>query len=133
MVDEIERVLADDGVSLHNWSAEKARTRWVVRRGEEPIWRFITKREAVSFLDAVKAAYLMLFRYPELLANYKHPKLPGSNLTARDYVIWLLDNAQYLGVRRALDIFDAVVKAPPQPEPVTYTDNVISFPTARRA
>jgi hypothetical protein len=86
----------------------------------------------MRFMEALNEVRSTLADNPAWLTDQPHPKLPYSNLTARDYAVWLLDNAQsFSGMLRAFRV--VVPKKAPPPAPPQYSDNVIPFPVARRA
>ena len=115
-------------VLSNEWVGERrGPQKWVARRGGQIICRFKTKRELERFFDALRDVRFLLDGDPAWLADQPHPKIPNSNLTARDYAVWLLDHAaSFSGMLRA---FRLVIGPPARPR---YTDNVIPFPAARR-
>ena len=100
----------------------KARSRWHLKRKLETIQTFKTKAEAEAFFAQLGEAVTAVKEHTTLLADKPHPKLPGANLTARDYVKWLIVNAQYPGICRAIDIIMEAKERMPR-----YGGNVIEF------
>jgi hypothetical protein len=107
------------------WVGEKHGKHWLLKRGFLTIRRCKTKGEAQLLLDAIGDGYRRLAENPSLLAGEPHPVLPTSNLTARDYVEWLLNNTvSYDGIIRALGL---IHKASRTPVEAPLGDNVIPF------
>jgi hypothetical protein len=79
--------------------------------------------------ERVTSAKKTLNEHPGLLANEPHPKLPpGSNLTARNYAAWLLDNAGRAGRTKACVMVErAMVGVPAPPDEIPYGEHVIPF------
>jgi hypothetical protein len=126
---EIEKYLDDEweGVPLENG-------KWLVRRGPTPIRKFKTRDEAQTFLNAVAEAHARLDADPELLAATPHPRLPGSNLTARDYAYWLLEQGNNADrIRRALRMVSEATQQPKPAETRELGSNVILFKPRRAA
>jgi hypothetical protein len=109
--------------AYYTWTAEKARTKWIVRRGDQVMARFDTKTEAFKVIAMIDKAFSILSTRRALLADRPHPRLPKSNLTERDYVVWLLGYAGLNGVQRALGTIALALPV----ETETRTDNVIPF------
>ena len=86
-----------------DWSGVKVGPqKWVARRGNQIVCRFKTKRELQAFFAALGDVISMLEGDRALLADRPHPKILNSNLTARDYAVWLLDHAEsFSGMLRA--------------------------------
>jgi hypothetical protein len=63
-----------------------------------------------TYLGAIHAARLAFEQNPSLLTDQPHPKI--STMTARDYAEWLIDNATYQGVTRALHMIADALKLP---------------------
>ena len=80
--------LAD--VLCNDWFGEKRGQKWVVRRGNQVIGRFKTKRELHAFFAALTEVIDTLEADRALLADQPHPRIPNSNLTARNYVVWIM-------------------------------------------
>jgi hypothetical protein len=114
------------------WWIEEGNSTWRIRREELLICSYPTKADAQKMLNHIAFAYDLLDDYPSLLADVPHPKLPESELTARDYAIWLLANAQYPGMWRALDLVFEAYDALPA-EPSYEGTNVIPFPVKKKA
>jgi hypothetical protein len=109
---------------------------WRFGRDETLIWRYATKHDAQTMLHRIDKAYEILENYPELLADEPHPKLPESELTARDYAIWLLANAQYNGIWRALELvvngLGLLMDREEEAEKAKYEGtNIVPFPKKR--
>ena len=104
---------------------------WLVRRerdeGVEDLQCFRTEAEAKAFINSLGEACVTFVKHPTLLADKPHPKLPGTDLTARDYASWLLNNAKYPGLCRAIDMIMEAKERMPR-----YGGNVIEFPLHRR-
>jgi hypothetical protein len=111
------------------WWIEEGKNTWRIRREGMLLCRYHTKDEAVKMLNHIAFACDLLDDYPDLLADVPHPKLPESELTARDYAVWLLANAQYPGTWRALNLVFEAYDAMPRYEGT----NVIPFPVKKRA
>ena len=106
---------------------QKARSRWHDKRDLETIQSFNTKAEAEALYAYIGEAVSTIDLHTTLLADQPHPKLPDSNLTARNYAVWLLMNAKLPGICKAIELVQEAVEQRPH-----YTDNIIPFPLHRR-
>jgi hypothetical protein len=110
------------------WRGVRGGQYWRVYRGNHLIHRYRTKKEITTFLLAMEQLQDLLAKRPDLLASRPHPKIPNSNLTARDYAVWLLDNAtSYSGVMRATKMIVLALADPP----ATVEGNIIHVDFAR--
>jgi hypothetical protein len=98
-------------------------SKWPLTFDGKEIGQFNTEKARGVFAARVLNVVRILSENPSLLSDSPHPKIPESNLTARNYAVWLLKNAKVWGVKRACDMVEAAMPSHPQ-----YSDNVVPFP-----